>query len=65
MNPIAGLTQAHYLKGYFLLHYLLQVIEVKQEFFQLLQVTLISENVDHNFQSSFLAYIVFLCAGIH
>jgi len=35
---VAGMTQAHYLKGYFLLHYLLQNSESQESFFSLLQV---------------------------
>ena len=38
LNPIAGMTQAHYLKGYFLLHYLMEIIGCKEEFYLLLKV---------------------------
>lgn len=38
LNPVAGMTQAHYLKGYFLLHYLLQVVGGSEDFFSLLKV---------------------------
>ena len=38
LNPVAGQTQAHYLKGYFLLHYLLEISHNKNEFFTLMKV---------------------------
>ena len=38
LNPVAGQTQAHYLKGYFLLHYLMENSPSKDEFFTLLKV---------------------------
>lgn len=38
LNPVAGMTQAHYLKGYFLLHYLMETVGNKQEFYLLLKV---------------------------
>ena len=37
LNPVAGQTQAHYLKGYFLLQYLLENSHNKKEFFALMK----------------------------
>ena len=37
LNPVAGMTQAHYIKGYFLLHYLLQLCDDREQFFSLLK----------------------------
>merc|ERR1719483_410293 len=37
LNPMAGMTQAHYVKGYFLLHYLLQLCGDRNQFFDLLK----------------------------
>ena len=38
LNPVAGMTQAHYLKGYFLLHFLMESIGCKQKFYSLIKV---------------------------
>ena len=40
LNPVAGMTQAHYLKGYFLLHYMLEMVGDKEDFYSLLKVSL-------------------------
>ena len=37
LNPVAGLTQAHYIKGYFLLHHLLQLSGDQDKFFDLVR----------------------------
>lgn len=37
INPVAGMTQAHYIKGYFLLHYLLELCSDRKQFFDLLK----------------------------
>ena len=39
LNPVAGMTQAHYLKGYFLLHHLLELSGSKDKFFELIRVS--------------------------
>ena len=41
LNPVAGQTQAHYLKGYFLLHYLMENSTNQNEFFNLMKVKIL------------------------